>query len=88
MNPTRIDLGSTKIISCYAIGNPTPIMTFEDITNGDVVELSRAEATNSQVDYTIDIAEVSDLLYRCAATNTLGTRVYDFRVIIQGTLYM
>ena len=88
MNPTRINLGSTKLISCYAIGNPAPNTTFEDITNGNVIELKAHGPTNSQVDYTINITEVSDLMYQCAATNIHGTRVYGFRVIIQGTLYM
>ncbi len=71
-------------VSCYAIGNPTSQTSFEDVTNGTAIRLFGPEKNNGQVDYTINVTRVSSLVYRCVAMNTLGTRIRQFAVIIQG----
>ena len=84
-NPLRINRGNTTKISCFGIGNPTSLTSVEDVTSGTPVVLKEQnEPNNALFDYTIDIPEVSKQQYRCVARNRLGTRVYDFTVIIQG----
>ena len=84
-NPLRINLGNRTKISCFGIGNPTSLTSVEDVTNGTPRVLKeQSEPNNALFDYIIDISEVSKLQYRCVANNSLGTRVYDFTVIIQG----
>ena len=84
-NPLRINQGNRAKISCFGIGNPTSLTSVEDVTSGTPVVLDKQrEPKNALFDYIIDIPEVSKLQYRCVARNSLGTRVYDFTVIIQG----
>ena len=84
-NLLRINRGNRTEISCLGIGNPTSLTSVEDVTSCTPVILKRKnEPNNALFDYTIDIPEVSKLQYRCVARNYLGTRVYDFTVIIQG----
>ena len=91
----EINLGKTKRISCYGIGNPLANVTIEDVTNGSSKILAQQQTVNHRFgiyDYVWDyllfhdlnIMQVSRLQYRCAASNEFGTRVYDFTVIIQG----
>ena len=89
----EIDLGKTKRISCYGIGNPLADVTIEDVTSGSSKILEKQQALNGRFgiyvwDYLLfhdlNIMQVSKLQYRCAASNKFGTRVYDFTVIIQG----
>ena len=84
-NPVRINQGNRTKVSCFGIGNPTSLTSVEDVTSGTpVVPNKQHEPNNALFDYIIDIPEVSKLQYRCVARNKLGTRVYDFTVIIQG----
>ena len=84
-NPTRIDLGDTLKVSCYAHGNPTALFYFDEVfADGTTRNLTVPHKQNGQTDLTINVTTVSELLYRCVASNSIGTNTYEFTVIIQG----